>query len=278
MQASHIHQTVADLLAHAAGRMGSRMEAEMLLAWVLDRDRAWLYAHADEYCDPESRQRFDGLVARRLEGVPVAHLTGWREFHDYRFRVTPDVLVPRPETELLIELALESALPDAARVLDIGTGSGCVALTLALERPDWDVCGTDVSGAALSVAKDNRNHLQADVELLEGSLFEPVQARRFHLVVSNPPYVAAGDAHLDQADLQHEPQLALVAGTDGLDLIRDLIVQAPRHLEPGGSILIEHGHDQAMAVRRLLQAAGFRQVGSRQDLAGIERVSFGRIP
>ena len=276
MQAPQNHQSIGAILARATTRLGNRLEAEILLSWALGRSRAWLYAHSDESCDARQQQSFENLLAKRVNGVPVAYLTEQRAFHDYLFRVTPDVLVPRPETELLIETALQADVPATARVLDIGTGSGCIAITLALQRPDWRVLATDVSGPALTVARHNRDRLDATVELLEGDLFEPVSERSFHLIVSNPPYIAAGDAHLDQPELRHEPELALVAGVDGLDLIRRIVERTPKHLEPGGWLMLEHGHDQAASVRSLLESSGFNRVGSCRDLAGVERVSFGK--
>jgi release factor glutamine methyltransferase len=245
----------------------------------MHKDRAWLFAHPDEKCRWEDFSRFMGLVARRQAGEPMAYLTGEREFHSRSFRVSPDVLIPRPETELLVEQAMKLDLPERAKVLDIGTGSGCIAVTLCLERPNWQVTAVDRSETALQVAESNRDCLGARaLELLHGSLFEPVRDRRFDLIVSNPPYIASGDEHLSQGDVRFEPDLALVAGVDGLEIIRQIVAKAPDHLEQGGWLLLEHGHDQAAAVRNLLEAAGFEQVGSQRDLAGIERVSFGKAP
>lgn len=259
-------------------QLNDLLEAQLLLAFCLGKDRAWLYAHPDEDLPAEKFSQFTRLVARRQSGEPMAYLTGEREFYSRSFHVDPDVLIPRPETELLVDQALALNLPANARALDIGTGSGCIAVTLGLEQPQWQVSAVDVSASALAVATANRDRLgAANLELLAGHLFEPLGNRRFDLIVSNPPYVAADDAHLAQGDVRFEPDLALVAGTDGLDLIRLIVAQAPDHLETGGWLLLEHGHDQAAAVRDLLEAAGFERVESTCDLAGIERVSFGAI-
>ncbi len=270
-------RTFKKLLTDAASRLSNRLEADILLTHLLRCDRGWLYAHATDPCPPEVESAYTRLVERRAAGEPVAYITGTREFFGREFLADRRVLIPRPETELLVERALELDLPECARVLDIGTGSGCIAITLCLERPHWQVSAVDRSELALQVAARNRDCLGArSLELLHGSLFEPVKERRFDLIVSNPPYVAAGDEHLSKGDVRFEPDLALVAGTDGLDLIRQIVSEAPGHLESGGWLLLEHGHDQAAAVRSLLIAAGLGGVGSCSDLAGIERASFGQ--
>lgn len=271
--------TFKKLLADAAERLSSRLEADILLTHLLQRDRGWLYGHGEDTCPPEVESAYACLVKRRAAGEPVAYITGMREFFGRAFQIDKRVLIPRPETELLVEQALQLKLPEHAKVLDIGTGSGCIAITLCLERAHWQVTAVDRSESALKVAKDNRDALSArSLELLHGSLYEPVADRRFDLIVSNPPYVAAGDEHLAQGDLRFEPDLALVAGADGLNIIRRIVAEARDHLNPGGWLLLEHGHDQAAAVRGLLQSAGLTQIASCQDLAGIERVSLGRSP
>lgn len=266
-------------LADAARRLGDRLEAEILAGHVLGHGRAWLYAHREHV--PESAQvlRLDELLARRLAGEPIAYLLGVREFWGREFRVGPEVLIPRPETELLVEAALALNLPADARVLDVGTGSGCLALTLAAERPVWTVTATDLSADALAVARVNRELLGlADVELLHGDLYAPVTGRPFDLVVSNPPYVADADSHLERGDVRFEPHLALAAGRNGLAVIRRIVDGAPAVLSPGGRLLLEHGHDQADPVRGLLESGGFVDVRSLPDLAGIARAVSGRIP
>ena len=264
------------LIADSGNVLGSRLEAELLLAHLLGRDRVWLYAHGDESCPSAIEVQLHELVDRRKAGEPIAYLIGYREFYGREFRLTADVLIPRPETELLIEQALSLNLSNQAEVLDIGTGSGCIGITLSLERPQWQVTATDLSAEALAVAESNRIRLKADgLQLLHGSLLRPLKGRRFDLIVSNPPYVAANDPHLEQGDLRFEPRIALSAQNNGLQLIDKIIRQSPEHLHAGGWLILEHGFDQAELVRASLSQAGFSQVQSRRDLAGIERISFG---
>jgi release factor glutamine methyltransferase len=267
------------LLARARARLGSRLEADLLAAHVLDRPRSWLFAHGDALIDAPQARRIERLIEQRAAGRPVAQLLGYRAFYGRDFRVDEHVLIPRPETELLVDLALAADLADAARVLDVGTGTGCIALTLAAERPGWRVTAVDRSPAALNVARANRQALELErVTLLEGDLLEPVAGQRFDLIVSNPPYIAADDAHLERGDLRHEPRMALAGGSDGLELIRRLVDQAVQALNSGGLLMIEHGYDQASAVAGLCRRAGFETVSSHRDLAGIERVTLGRRP
>lgn len=264
------------LLAQAGNRIEAA-EARLLLAHALGRPLAWLYAHADEVADAGLVQRFDALVQARGAGRPVAYLIGRRSFWTLDLAVGPATLVPRPETELLVELAL-ARLPSgsAARVADLGTGSGAIALAIAHERPDLAVVATDASIAALAVARGNAqaNALE-HVEFREGSWFEPLAGERFDLIASNPPYIAEGDPHL--ASLQHEPILALTSGADGLDAIREIVAGAPSHLHAGGWLLLEHGWDQGDAVRALLESAGFVEVSTARDLEDRDRVSSGRL-
>jgi release factor glutamine methyltransferase len=243
---------------------------------VLGLSRVALMAHDDLRLSDTESAAFSALVARRAEGEPVAYLLGEREFYGRPYRVSPDVLIPRPETELLVELALERA-GSGLRILDLGTGSGAVAVSLALERADADVTAIDLSPGALAIARANAAALGARVNFLQGSWFEPLPADiSFDLIVSNPPYVAPGDPHLSLGDLRFEPSTALVGRGDGLGDIRLIIAGAAKHLLAGGWLLFEHGYDQAAPCRELLAAAGFSQVQSWQDLAGIERVSGGR--
>lgn len=271
--------TVTQALTEARRRLASRLEADLLACRALACERSWLYAHGDDAMPHEAQARLQRLIDERLHGRPIAQLCGGREFYGREFSIDERVLIPRPETELLVDLALALPLPDDASVCDVGTGSGCIALTLAAERPGWRITAIDRSAGALAVAADNREKLGLErVELLAGDLFGPVGEGRFDLVVSNPPYVADADPHLQLGDLRFEPESALAAGTDGLDVIRRLTAAAFDRLNPGGWVLIEHGHDQARAVRGLLEDAGLIRVESRHDLAGIERVGMGMRP
>lgn len=268
--------TIAILLAEAQAAIG-RSEARLLLRHQLHCDDAWLIAHGDESCADSDVQALRARVARRVAGEPVAYITGRREFYGREFAVSPAVLIPRPETEMLVELALQR-LPRGSVVLDLGTGSGCIGVTLAAERPDLQVTLVDASAEALDVARANaRRWAPANTTLLASDWFSALSGQCFDLVASNPPYIALGDAHLAQGDLRFEPRAALVAGDDGLADIRRIVASAPAHLAPGGWLLFEHGYDQHAACSILLQRAGYREVFSARDLAGILRVSGGRV-
>ena len=265
--------TIAQLVADSGLPL---LEARMLLARVLEKPRAWLIAHADESAGAALARTFAGMAERRRRGEPIAYLLGEREFYGREFQVSPVVLIPRPETELLVELALTRIPADAAaRVLDLGTGSGAVAVTLAKERPQARLTAVDVDYAALSVARANAKRHGVSVRFLCGDWFGALPGAVFDLVVSNPPYVAAADPHLAAGDVRFEPRRALVAGDDGLDCIRAIVAKAQSHLKPGAWLLFEHGYDQAEACRALLDAHGYAQVQSWPDLAGIPRVSGG---
>ena len=267
--------TVTALLAKAGATLG-RSEARLLLRQVLGCDEAWLIAHGDAAPTVAQATRYRGLCARRVDGEPVAYISGTREFYGREFAVSPAVLIPRPETELLVELALQR-LPQGARVLDLGTGSGCIGITLAAERADLQVLLVDVSAAALEVARGNAQRwAPANTTLLSSHWYDAVDGARYHLIISNPPYIAEGDAHLAQGDLRFEPRSALASGDDGLSDIRHIISGAREYLLPGGWLLFEHGHDQAAACAALLDAAGLRERVAERDLAGIVRVSGGR--
>lgn len=256
-------------------------EVDVLLAHVLGRSRAWLRAHGDEPVDEATRARFRDCLARRRVGMPVAYLTGVREFWSLPLQVTPDVLVPRADTERLVEMALDRLpLDRPSRIADLGTGSGAIALALARERPRSTVLATDYSEPALAVAADNARRLGLDdrVRFLRSDWFAALRHERpFDMVVSNPPYLAAGDRHLREGDLRHEPVRALIAGRDGLDAIRTIVAAAPRHLAPDGWLLLEHGLTQGAAVRALMTAAGLAEVATGRDLEGRERVTAGRF-
>jgi release factor glutamine methyltransferase len=272
------HPRVDALLRAARGRLDA-IDADLLLAHVLDRSRTWLFAHGDAQVDPAQVERFDALVARREAGEPVAHLTGRRGFWRFDLAVSPATLIPRPETERLVELALER-LPERTplRLADLGTGSGAIALALASERPRAQVIATDASGSALGVARANADALGLrNIEFRCGDWCAPLGDEVFDLVASNPPYIASADPHLARGDLRFEPDSALASGEDGLDAIRVLARDVPRHLRPGGWLLLEHGWEQGGAVRALLEAAGFTETGTVQDLEGRDRITLGRV-
>jgi release factor glutamine methyltransferase len=251
-------------------------EARLLIAHALEADRAWLIAHADEPVEEARRELASALLGRRRAGEPIAYILGRREFHGLDLTVTPDVLIPRPETELLVELALVRIGGNPCRVLDLGTGSGAIAVAIAQSAPRADVWATDASPAALSVARANAARHAPDVHFIEGDWFGGLADRRFDLIVANPPYIAADDSHLDQGDVRFEPRAALIGGADGLECIRRIVREARDHVAHGGWLLFEHGHDQAEASRALLTEAGYADVESWPDLADIPRVSGGR--
>ena len=259
-----------------------RLDAQMLLLHALGRsphDRAWLIAHDSDLMPPEAAARWHTLLLRRQSGEPVAYLLGEKEFGGLTLRVDARVLIPRPDTEVLVAWALDALPPPgdgAPRLLDLGTGSGAIALTLAARRRDAQVNATDASADALNVAQSNARQLGLPVRFAQGVWLAAVPGERFHVIASNPPYIAEGDPHL--AALTHEPASALTAGPDGLDDIREIVAQSPAALRPGGWLLLEHGHDQAAAVRQLLITQGFGAVSSRLDLSGIERCSGGQWP
>jgi len=270
--------TVRQALAQAG--LGP-IDAQVLLAHVLGVERAWLAAHATDALPMSSTERFFALARRRRGGEPVAYLVGSREFWGLSFAVDPSVLIPRPETETLVEWALER-LPRgrAVRVLELGTGSGAIALALAHERPDAAIVATDRSAEALAMARANAERMKlANVHWLQSDWYRQLADRdgRFDLIASNPPYVAAGDPHLREGDVRFEPPSALVAGIDGLDALRIIIDGARERLVAGGSLVVEHGHDQAAAALGLLRRAGFAALESRRDLAGIPRVVAGTL-
>ncbi|MFZ2301658.1 MAG: peptide chain release factor N(5)-glutamine methyltransferase [Gallionella sp.] len=311
--------TLQSLLTHDKAALKSalsldsgsaRIEVQCLLQAVLQVNRAYLLTHPEQTLDAEQQAHYAALFERRLRGEPLAYILGEREFYGLNFRVTPATLIPRPDTELLVELALQriqtpspqpsdgttshstrSSENDAQvagypasgrggsfRVLDMGTGSGAIALSIAHARPDIEVTAVDASPEALEVARENARRLNiGNVRLLRSDWFSALAGERFDLIVSNPPYIAEDDAHLAQGDLRFEPRGALASGADGLDDIRRIVAQARMHLNPSGWLLLEHSYDQAARVRELLQQAGFAEVFSACDLAGMERVSGGLV-
>ncbi|MDN5923736.1 MAG: peptide chain release factor N(5)-glutamine methyltransferase [Xanthomonadales bacterium] len=270
--------TVYDHLAAATSCLRQRHEAEHLLTHMLGVNSAWLFAHAHDELDAAAAANFTHWVARRADGEPVAYITGHCGFWSLDLEVSAATLIPRPETELLVELALQRvALDGEVYIADLGTGSGALALALASERPQARVLATDASEQALAVAARNAARLGlAQVHFARGDWCQPLAGQRFDVIVSNPPYIALGDAHLEQGDLRYEPTTALSSGSDGLDAIRTLVRGCLPHLVDGGWLLLEHGWDQAEAVRGLLHGAGYADVFSARDLEQRERVSGGR--
>lgn len=255
-------------------------EARLLLAHLLQQTPVWLLTHDDYILTPVQAAQFSALLKRRVAGEPLAYLLGYREFYGRRFSVSPAVLIPRPETELLVDVAIQTIATKVgdggtAYALDLGTGSGCVAISIALGQAAARVTGIDASVQALAIAHQNAQTMKARVTWLESDWFSALTTQRYDLIVSNPPYIAERDPHLDQGDLRHEPVSALASGHDGLTAIRKIIDTAPQHLQANGALWLEHGYDQAAAVRELLVQRGFDEVASRRDLAGIERISGG---
>ncbi len=278
---ARIDAVVREARAAVAGAGGDSGDADRLMAHVLERNTAWLFAHGDEALDAAASARFHDLLARRVAGEPLAYLTGRRAFWTMELAVSPDTLIPRADTERLVELALARVPPaDGVDVLDLGTGSGAIALAIAAERPRARVLATDASRAALAVARANAARLGLHrVTFAHGDWYDaiPVDAR-FDLIASNPPYIADDDPHLDRGDLRHEPRSALAAGSDGLDDIRTIVTGAGRRLKPGGWLLLEHGWAQGDPVRAHLEAAGFVHVSTERDLEDRDRVTLGQWP
>jgi release factor glutamine methyltransferase len=271
--------TTGALLSAACRRLAPAIEhpqldAELLLAHVLGSDRARVHSHGGEPRAERERNAYLSLVERRARGEPLAYLIGRKEFWSLELEVGPDVLVPRPESELLVERALHLRPEPGGEVADLGTGSGAIALALARERPRWRIVATDLSGKALSVARRNASHLgMSHVEFLRGDWFAPLAGRRFHLVLSNPPYVAAADPVLRIPPLKFEPRIALTPGDEAIGHLRSIIRAAPDHLERGGWLLLEHGATQAAEVARELDVQGFTRIKAHRDLAGHERMT-----
>lgn len=271
--------TVRELLlagSELPGDSPSR-DAEILLCHCLDKPRAWLYTWPEETVASEYTARYRALLAERQAGQPVAYLTGTREFWSLRLSVNSATLIPRSDTETLVAWALELDAPQDARVLDLGTGSGAIALAVASERPDWQLLAVDRSAAALRVARANATSLQLErVDFRESDWFDALDGERFDVLLSNPPYIDSQDAHLEQGDLRFEPREALVAAGGGLEDIQQLVSQAPARLKQGGWLILEHGCEQADNVCALLRGEGFSRVETRTDLAGLPRVSGGQ--
>lgn len=257
----------------------ARLDAELLLAAALGKSRSYLHTWPEKIVSSEAALIFAEYLQRRRAGEPVAYILGQQGFWNLDLEVAVHTLIPRPDTELLVETALERLPATPISVLDLGTGSGAIALALASERPVWQVTAVDRVPQAVALAERNAQRLGLEnVTVLSSHWFSALGTRRFDLIVSNPPYIAAHDVHLSEGDVRFEPESALVAGVDGLDDIRVIIAAAPQHLNAGGQLMLEHGYDQAAAVRDLLLGAGFEQVESRKDLGQHERITLGRLP
>ncbi|OOZ17180.1 protein-(glutamine-N5) methyltransferase, release factor-specific [Solemya velum gill symbiont] len=275
---------VKELLQQATARLKEvtdtpALEARLLLAHLLDKSESWLIAWPEHQPTADQQARFEQLLEQRLQGKPIAHLLSHRSFWTLELKVTPDVLIPRPDTETVIETLL-NLFDDQSRlrILDLGTGTGAIALALASERKQWEIHASDISDKALDVARENAARHHLDIRFHQGSWFETIPDElRFDLLVSNPPYICENDPHLVQGDVRFEPQLALTSGPDGLNAIRQLVREAPAHLAPGGMLMFEHGYDQAEDVTQLFDSAGFNQIETSLDHGGNQRVTFGTL-
>lgn len=257
----------------------ARLDAELLLAAALGKSRSFLHTWPERIVPSDAALKFAEYLQRRRGGEPVAYILGQQGFWKLDLEVAPHTLIPRPDTELLVETALELLSAAPAKVLDLGTGSGAIALALASERPAWSVTAVDRVLEAVALAERNRQRLHLNnATVLNSHWFGALEGQRFQLIISNPPYIASTDPHLVEGDVRFEPASALVAGIDGLDDLRLIVAQAPDHLDAGGWLMLEHGYDQAEAVRDLLQTRGFEEVHSRTDLGGHQRISLGRLP
>lgn len=271
---------IKTILAEATNRLNgdeAAFEAQLLLQHVLNVNRAWLIAHADDELNASDKAIFDALIRRRVAGEPIAYILGYREFYGLTLKVTPDTLIPRPDTETLVEAALQKIEPNLPlSICDLGTGTGAIALAIAKNRPLAQVTAVDFSEGALAVAQENAQQLNIrNVNFLKSDWLSNLNQQRFDIIVSNPPYIEVDDTHLAQGDLRFEPMTALASGKDGLDAIRHIIAQAPEHLHANGWLMFEHGYKQANSVAQLMQLAGFVDVTHAQDLSGIQRVTLG---
>ena len=272
-----LHDAASLLSSSQPAGNTARLDAELLLCHVLDKPRSFLFSWPDHELGDSQYNQFRELLEKRRTGTPVAYLLGERDFWTLKLNVSPAVLIPRPDTELLVELALGRELPDNACVADLGTGTGAIALALASEKPGWTVYAVDKFPDALEVARGNatRNNLDT-VQFLQGSWCEPLPESQLDMIVSNPPYIRSDDVHLDQGDVRFEPRTALASGADGLDDIRLITSQAREKLKAGGWLLFEHGYDQGASIWQLMLEAGFSDISTQTDLAGHDRVSLGR--
>lgn len=275
-----IQQSETQLITHLKINCDeAKFESQLLMQHVLNVNRAWLIAHALDSVQEDVYKKFDALLKRRLNGEPIAYILGYREFFGLPIKVSTDTLIPRPETEILVEIALDKMSAKLSlHTLDLGTGSGAIALAIAKHRQNAQITAVDASQAALAIAIENARLLNIkNVHFEISNWFSALNNQKFDVIVSNPPYIEATDAHLKQGDLRFEPLSALASGADGLQDIRTIISQAPQHLNPHGWLLLEHGYNQAEQVAALLKQAGFSQISHAQDLAGINRVTMGKF-
>ena len=273
---------IRDLLIQATRQLSphsdtARLDAEVLLCHVLDNNRAYLLTWPERALTADQRNQFQQLLDARLAGRPVAHLIGQREFWSLSLKVTADTLIPRPDTELLVEQILQTYAQDSVlQVVDLGTGSGAIAIALASERPHWSIIATDVSEKALQVAQHNAERLNLKtIEFRQGDWFEPLHGLSFDIIVSNPPYIARNDPHLSQGDVRFEPLRALVSGAEGLDDIENICQQASDYLNPGGLLIVEHGYDQAEKIRPIFHKYGIKNINQGRDMANNPRITYG---
>jgi len=272
-----LHETQITLANISANE--AKLEAQLLLQHALNVNRAWLITHENDALEPNTHAAYRALVNRRLNGEPIAYILGYREFYGLNLKVTPDTLIPRPDTETLVETALAKiSTTKPSTILDLGTGTGAIALAIAKHRPQAFIYAADASQAALDVAIGNAKNLEiSNIEFILSNWFSALNDKKFDVIVSNPPYIAQNDAHLTQGDLRFEPVSALVSGAGGLDDIKQIISDAPHHLNPHGWLLLEHGYDQAEHVTALLKKAGFSEIETTKDLANIMRVTLGQL-
>ena len=257
----------------------AKLEAQLLLQHALNVNRAWLIAHEHENLPPSIHAAYRAMLERRLNSEPIAYILGYREFYGLNLKVTADTLIPRPDTETLVEAALaKTSYQEKSQILDLGTGTGAIALAIAKHRPQAHITAVDTSENALKISQENAQNLHiSNVQFMLSNWFDALKNQRFDVIVSNPPYIEANDMHLMQGDLRFEPISALASGEDGLDAIRAIISQAPQHLNPHGWLMLEHGYNQASKVAALLEQAGFSDISNAKDLSGIDRVTIGRL-